>query len=59
MMENRFKMLTKSNPQQAKVLFKLAQQDADTRYRMYEYLAARKFGPEPAPGNAPAQTTAA
>ena len=33
MMENRFKMLTKSKPDQAKVLFKMAQQDAETRFR--------------------------
>jgi pyruvate-ferredoxin/flavodoxin oxidoreductase len=46
LMENRFKMLTKSNPEQAKELHKLAQQDVDLRYRLYEYLAARKLTPE-------------
>jgi pyruvate-ferredoxin/flavodoxin oxidoreductase len=59
LMENRFKMLTKSNPERAKLLFKEAQEDADTRYRMYEYLAARK-GPASATEPAgPVQTTAA
>jgi pyruvate-ferredoxin/flavodoxin oxidoreductase len=46
LMENRFKMLTKSKPDQAKVLFKMAQEDVETRYRFYEYLAARKLAPE-------------
>jgi pyruvate-ferredoxin/flavodoxin oxidoreductase len=51
MMENRFKMLTKSKPEQAKILFKMAQQDADTRFRFYEYMASRKLAPEtPAAG---------
>ena len=46
MMENRFKMLTKSKPDRAKTLFKMAQEDADTRFRFYEYMAARKFAPD-------------
>ena len=46
MMENRFKMLTKSKPDQAKLLFKMAQEDADIRFRFYEYMAGRKFAPE-------------
>ncbi len=46
MMENRFKMLTKSKPDHAKVLFKMAQQDAETRFRFYEYLAGRKTKPD-------------
>jgi pyruvate-ferredoxin/flavodoxin oxidoreductase len=46
MMENRFKMLTKSKPDRAKVLFKMAQQDAETRFRFYEYLAGRKTNPD-------------
>jgi pyruvate-ferredoxin/flavodoxin oxidoreductase len=41
-LENRFKMLTKSNPEDAKQLLKEAQEDVDTRWRLYEYLAARK-----------------
>jgi pyruvate-ferredoxin/flavodoxin oxidoreductase len=39
-MENRYKMLTKSHPESAKRLWKLAQQDVDERWRMYERLAA-------------------
>jgi pyruvate-ferredoxin/flavodoxin oxidoreductase len=44
-MENRFKMLTKSRPEEAKVLFEKAQYDADARWQLYSYMAARKFGP--------------
>jgi pyruvate-ferredoxin/flavodoxin oxidoreductase len=40
--QTRFKMLQKSNPEHAKLLWQEAQQDAETRYRMYEYLAQRK-----------------
>jgi pyruvate-ferredoxin/flavodoxin oxidoreductase len=40
-MENRFKMLTKSRPDEAKRLFELAQADVRARYQMYEYLAAQ------------------
>ncbi len=47
-METRFKMLTKSKPEDAKRLWAGAQQDAETRYRLYEYLAQRKFEKEPA-----------
>jgi pyruvate-ferredoxin/flavodoxin oxidoreductase len=41
-MENRFKMLTKSRPEDAKRLFQAAQEDVRARYQMYEYLAAPK-----------------
>jgi len=41
MMENRFKMLTKSKPEEARRLFKEAQEDVDTRWSFYEYLAGR------------------
>ena len=44
-MENRFKQLTKSDPETAQRLLKLAEADADSRRRLYEYLAGRK--PEP------------
>jgi pyruvate-ferredoxin/flavodoxin oxidoreductase len=47
LMETRFKMLTKSKPEDAKKLWKEAQQDAEARYRLYEYMAQRKFAPEP------------
>ena len=57
--QTRFKMLTKSKPEDAERLWKLAQQDADHRYRMYEYMASRKTEPaaaakEPADKAAPA-----
>ncbi len=55
LMENRFKMLTKSNPEAAKQLFKLAQEDVNARFAFYEYLANRKLTPE-APA-APSQPT--
>lgn len=41
--ENRFKMLTKSKPADAKLLLAQAQEDVNTRYAMYEYLAARQL----------------
>jgi pyruvate-ferredoxin/flavodoxin oxidoreductase len=46
LMENRFKMLTKSRPDEARRLFHEAQQDVLARHRLYEYLAARKMAPE-------------
>ena len=39
-METRYKMLTKSHPEEAKRLMKLAQEDVDKRWKMYEDLAA-------------------
>ena len=42
LMETRFKMLTKSKPEDAKRLWAEAQHDAEVRYKFYEYLAARK-----------------
>jgi pyruvate-ferredoxin/flavodoxin oxidoreductase len=42
LMETRFKMLTKSKPEDAKRLWAEAQHDAEVRYRFYEYLASRK-----------------
>ena len=47
LMETRFKMLTKSKPEDAKRLWQEAQRDVETRYRLYEYLAQRKVAPEP------------
>jgi pyruvate-ferredoxin/flavodoxin oxidoreductase len=41
-MENRFKMLLKSQPAEAKRLFKEVQQGINSRWRFYEYLAARE-----------------
>jgi len=46
--QNRFKMLTKIKPEQARRLFKAAQEDADARWRLYEHMASRKLAPEPA-----------
>jgi pyruvate-ferredoxin/flavodoxin oxidoreductase len=40
-METRFKMLTKSNPEEAKLLWREAQDDATARFHLYEYLAQR------------------
>jgi pyruvate-ferredoxin/flavodoxin oxidoreductase len=39
--ENRFKMLTRSKPDDAKRLLEQAQKDVNTRWQMYQYLAAR------------------
>jgi pyruvate-ferredoxin/flavodoxin oxidoreductase len=41
--ENRFKMLTKTNPEEAKRLLAEAQQDVNTRWAMYQYLAERSL----------------
>jgi len=46
-METRFKMLTKSKPEEAKRLWAEAQHDADLRYKFYEYLASRKLATKP------------
>lgn len=42
LMENRFKMLTKIKPEEAKKLFLDAQADVDARWQYYEYLAQKK-----------------
>jgi pyruvate-ferredoxin/flavodoxin oxidoreductase len=39
--QTRFQMLAKSEPEDAKRLWALAQHDSEIRYRMYEYLAQR------------------
>jgi len=49
MMENRFKMLTKSDPERARMLFKQAQVDAEKRFKRFEYLATWKPNGETAP----------
>ncbi len=53
MMENRFKMIVKSNPEEAKKLFQIAQKDVSDRWKRFEYLAQGKSGIE-----APNPTTA-
>ncbi len=50
-MENRFKMLTKSKPEEAKNLFRQAQVDAEMRWNLYQYLAARKSNSVPGNGH--------
>ena len=39
--ENRFKMLTKSKPEEAKKLFAQAQVDADRRWKFYQFMSGR------------------
>jgi pyruvate-ferredoxin/flavodoxin oxidoreductase len=41
--EIRYKMLTKSAPEEAKRLMKLAQEDVTSKWHYYEQLAAMKF----------------
>jgi pyruvate-ferredoxin/flavodoxin oxidoreductase len=48
MSEIRFKMLTKSRPEQASRLFAAAQVDADNRFKLYQYMAARDLKPKDA-----------
>jgi pyruvate-ferredoxin/flavodoxin oxidoreductase len=43
--QTRFKMLTKSKPEDAKRLWEQAQQDAELRFQFYEYLAQRRSEP--------------
>jgi pyruvate-ferredoxin/flavodoxin oxidoreductase len=49
-MENRFKMLEKSHPHQAKSLLAAAQEEVNLRWKLYQHLAARDLkvgtGPE-------------
>lgn len=50
--ENRFKMLLRSKPEEAKQLLQEAQISVASRFHMYEYLAARKIEDEsPLPPN--------
>jgi len=55
--QTRFKMLLKTKPEDASRLWQHAQQDAEVRYRLYEYLAQRKPDQAAAPaGTRPAQS---
>jgi len=54
--ENRFKMLTKSKPEDAKRFFGQAQTDVERRWKYYQYLAARDFKEAPAPAPKPPTT---
>jgi pyruvate-ferredoxin/flavodoxin oxidoreductase len=51
--ENRFKMLTKSKPEDAKKFFAQAQTDADRRWKLYQFMAARDTKSENAAVPAP------
>jgi pyruvate-ferredoxin/flavodoxin oxidoreductase len=42
--ETRYKMLTKSNPEEAKRLLTLAQEDVDSRWRLYDQMARLNYG---------------
>ncbi len=53
LMENRFKMLFKSNPEEAKRLVQSAQKDVDVRRSLYEYLASRGNEKAPVPAAQP------
>jgi pyruvate-ferredoxin/flavodoxin oxidoreductase len=55
--ENRFKMLTKSKPDDAKKFFAQAQVDADRRWKFYQFMSGRNLKAEGAPA-APAQPAA-
>jgi pyruvate-ferredoxin/flavodoxin oxidoreductase len=58
MSENRFKMLTKSKPDDAKKFFAQAQTDAERRWKFYQFLAQRdmKVGTAPVSGVTPSAT---
>ena len=58
MSENRFKMLTKSKPDDAKKFFAQAQTDAERRWKFYQFLAQRdlKAGTAAAPTQTPSAT---
>ena len=59
--ENRFKMLTKTSPEHAKDLWGRSQEDTDSRWALYNYMASRPVVPAPAaaPAVAPAVAPAA
>jgi pyruvate-ferredoxin/flavodoxin oxidoreductase len=56
-LENRFKMLEKSHPEQAKVLLAQAQEEVNLRWKLYQHLAARDLKAAPTPAN-PSKTAA-
>ncbi len=49
MSENRFKMLTKSRPEDARQLFANAQADADRRWKFYQFMQGRDMAANGAP----------
>ncbi len=58
MSENRFKMLTKSKPEDAKKFFAQSQVDADRRWKFYQFMAARDPKVENGAATAPKPTAA-
>ena len=54
LMENRFKMLTKSHPDVAKRLAKEAQQEVTDRWAFYHHLASHK--PDEVDGKPPCES---
>ena len=57
--ENRFKMLTKSHPDDARRMLQEAQRAVQSRWRFYEFMATRQpAGPLPAGGGVPDSTSA-
>jgi pyruvate-ferredoxin/flavodoxin oxidoreductase len=59
MSENRFKMLTKSKPEDAKKFFAQSQVDADRRWKFYQFMAQRDSKTETTPVARPATSTEA
>ena len=57
--ENRFKMLTKSKPEDAKKFFAQSQVEADRRWKFYSFMAARDTKVETAPAAKPTTSTEA
>jgi len=56
--ENRFKMLTKSKPEDAKRFFAQAQTDADRRWKLYQFMQTRDMKPaDAAPATPKASAT--
>jgi pyruvate-ferredoxin/flavodoxin oxidoreductase len=58
MSENRFKMLTKSRPEDAKKFFAQSQVEADRRWKFYQNMATRDLKAETAPATTPPVATA-
>jgi hypothetical protein len=48
-LENRFRMLAKSKPEEARKYFEQAQLDADQRWKFYQYMASRPFASKVSP----------
>jgi pyruvate-ferredoxin/flavodoxin oxidoreductase len=55
--ENRFKMLTKSRPEDAKKFMAQAQVDADRRWKFYQFMAQRDLKSEAASAATPKPAT--